>query len=91
MAIGRKGISIINSNSLVQFAKFESVTDQKKRSKIFHVRVIVKHTKLDILFDSGSQVNLLSKAIVNNLGLKMTPHKNPYPLGWVCVKMLSCR
>jgi hypothetical protein len=62
----------------------ESVTDQKKRSKFFHVRVIVKHTKVDTLFDNGSQVNLISEAIVKKLGLKMTPHKNPYPLGWVC-------
>jgi hypothetical protein len=84
MEIGRKGISTINSNSSVQSAKLESVTDQKKRSEIFHVRVIVKHTKVDTLFDSGSQVNLISEAIVKKLGLNTTPHKNPYPLGWVC-------
>ena len=62
----------------------ESDIDQKKRSEIFHVRVIVKHTKIDTLFDSVSQVNLISEAIVKKLGLKMTPHKKPYPLGWVC-------
>jgi hypothetical protein len=84
MAIGSKYISTINSNSSVQSAKMESDIDQKKRSELFHVRVIVKHTKVDTLFDSGSQVNLISEAIVKKLGLKMTPHKNPYPLGWVC-------
>jgi hypothetical protein len=82
MEIGSKGISTTNSS--VQSAKSESVIDQKKRSEIFHVRVIVKHTKIDTLFDSGSQVNVISKAIVKKLGLKMTPHKKPYPLGWVC-------
>jgi hypothetical protein len=46
--------------------------------------VIIKHTKVDSLSDSGSQVNLISEAIVKNLGLKTTPHKKPYPLGWVC-------
>jgi len=51
---------------------------------LFHIRVISKHTKIDILFDNGSQVNLISEAIVNKLGLETKPHKKPYPLGWVC-------
>jgi hypothetical protein len=44
----------------------------------------VKHTKVDTLFDNGSQVNLISEAIVKKLGLNTTPHVKPYPLGWVC-------
>jgi hypothetical protein len=50
----------------------------------FHVKVIVKHTKVETLFDNGSQVNLISEEIVKKMGLKMTPKKKPYPLGWVC-------
>jgi hypothetical protein len=46
--------------------------------------VIVKHTKKDTLFDSGSQVNIISEAVVKKLGLNKTTHKNPYPLGLVC-------
>jgi hypothetical protein len=84
MTIGSKGISNINSNSSVQSTKLESDIDKKKRSELFHVKVIVKHTKLDTLFNSGSQVNLIIEVIVKNLGLQMTPHKNTYPLGWVC-------
>ena len=38
------------------------------------------------MFDSGSQVNLISEAIVKKLGLLTTPHKKPYPLGWLCDK-----
>ena len=38
------------------------------------------------MFDSGSQVNLISEAIVKNLGLLTTPHKKPYPLGWLSDK-----
>ena len=30
------------------------------RSKLFHIRVIMKHTKVDTLIDSGSQSNLIS-------------------------------
>jgi hypothetical protein len=82
--MGSKGISTASSSSLVQYAKLESVLNQKKQSEIFYVRVIVKHTKIDTLFDSGSQVNLISKAIVKKLGLETTPHVKPYPLGWVC-------
>jgi hypothetical protein len=81
MEIWSKGISTINYNSSVQYAKLESVTDQKKISDIFHVRVIVKHTNIDTLFDSGSQVNLIFEEIVKKLGLNVIPHKNPYPLG----------
>ena len=52
----------------------------------FNIRVISKHQKIDTLFDSGWEVNLISKAIVKKLGLLTTPHKKPYPLGWVCDK-----
>ena len=31
------------------------------RSKLFHIRVIMKHTKIDTLLDNGSQANLISK------------------------------
>jgi hypothetical protein len=84
MAIERKYISAINSNSSVQSSKMESDIDQKKKINLFHVRVIVKHTKLDTLFDNVSQVNIIFEAIVKNLVLKTKPHKNPYHLGWVC-------
>jgi hypothetical protein len=30
------------------------------RSKLFHIRVIMKHTKIDTFIDSGSQSNLIS-------------------------------
>ena len=41
------------------------------------------HTKIETLFDLGSQVNLICKNIVKKLGLTTTPHPKPYPLGWV--------
>eukprot|EP00253_Pinus_taeda_P026380 PITA_26380 len=56
---------------------------ERKRHELFHIRVIAKHQKIDTLFDSGSQVNLISEAIVKKLGLVTTPHKKPYPLGWL--------
>jgi len=43
----------------------------------------VKHTNVDTLFNSGSQVNLISEAIVKELDLKTEPLVKPYPLGLV--------
>jgi hypothetical protein len=83
--MGFKGISSnASSSSSIQYSNSESINDDKKRSEIFHIRVITKHTKIDTLFDSGSQVNLISEAIVKKLGLETKPHVKPYPLGWVC-------
>eukprot|EP00253_Pinus_taeda_P020842 PITA_20842 len=64
----------------------QSIIDEereRKRHELFHIRVISKNQKIDTLFDSGSQVNLFSEAIVKKLGLSTTPHKKPYPLGWL--------
>jgi len=57
----------------------------KERSEFFHIRVITKHTKVDTLFDSGSQINLVSEEIVKKLNQETTPHTKPHPLSWVCV------
>ncbi len=60
-----------------------SMQSDKRRSELFHVRVVTNHTKIDTLFDSGSQVNLISEEVVKKLHLVTTPHEKPYPLGWV--------
>ena len=57
--------------------------NERKRHELFHIRVISKHQKIDTLFESVSQVNLISEAIVKKLGLATTPHKKPYPLRWL--------
>ena len=35
-----------------------------KINELFHIRVIVKHTKIDTLIDGGSQINLISEEVV---------------------------
>lgn len=78
-AIGIKGknykASISNSAQSINDEE-----NERKRHELFHIRVISKHQKIDTLFDSGSQVNLISEAIVKKLGSLTTPHKKPYPL-----------
>jgi hypothetical protein len=46
--------------------------------------VISEHTKIDTLFDTGSQEKLISEDIAKKLKLETTPHPKPYPLGWIC-------
>jgi hypothetical protein len=53
------------------------------RSKLFHIRVIMKHTKIDTLIDSGSQSNLISEEVVKKLGLNTKMHHKPYSLNWI--------
>jgi hypothetical protein len=62
-----------------------NVTQQEKeRIELFHIRVVSKHTKIDTLFDTGSQANLVSEETVKKLKLETIPHPKPYPLGWIC-------
>jgi hypothetical protein len=62
-----------------------NVTQQEKeRIELFHIRVVSKHTKIDTLFDTGSQANLISEEAVKKLKLEKIPHPKPYPLGWIC-------
>jgi hypothetical protein len=53
------------------------------RSNLFHIRIIMGHTKVDTLIDSGSQYNLISEELVKQLGLKTQMHHKPYTLKWI--------
>jgi hypothetical protein len=53
------------------------------RSKLFHLRVIMRYTKFDTLIDSGSQYNLISEEVVKQLGLNTHMHHKPYSLKWI--------
>jgi hypothetical protein len=53
------------------------------RSNLFHIRVIMGHTKIDTLIDSGSQSNIILEYSVKQLGLKTQVHHKPYTLKWI--------
>ena len=38
----------------------ESIFNELNRTELFHIRVVMKHTKVENLFDLDSQVNLIS-------------------------------
>jgi hypothetical protein len=53
------------------------------RSKLFHIRVVMKHTKIDAFIDSGSEYNLISEEVIKKLGLNTKMHHKPYSLNWI--------
>jgi hypothetical protein len=81
-AMGFQGKDSIASTSSSS-SSLNETQHEKERIKLFHIRVISKHTKIDTLFDTGSQANLMSKDIVNKFHLQATPHPKPYPLGCI--------
>jgi hypothetical protein len=79
-AIGLQGKFSLHAISNYEIPSLEN---DERRSELFHIRVVTKHIKMEIMFDPRSQVNLISEVIVNKLGLTTTPHQKSYPLGWV--------
>lgn len=57
--------------------------EEEEKMQLFHLNIQAKKTHIDSIFDLGSQVNLISKHLANNLGLKNYNYPHPYPLGWV--------
>ena len=61
----------------------ESLPNDRKRIELFHIKVVVNHTKVETLFDTGSQANIIAESLVKKLDLETKPHPKPYPLGWI--------
>jgi hypothetical protein len=57
-------ITIVGVQGKKSFHAISSSTntshDNERRSELLHIRVVSEHTKIDTLFDLGSQVNLIS-------------------------------
>ena len=47
------------------------------------MRVTSKHTKIDTLFDSGSQANFIFEDLGKKFNIETIPHHKPCPLGWI--------
>ena len=72
---GKEIVKETNPNSNISNYHIEALSEEK-RIKLFHVRIISKHTKIDTLFDSGSQENLISEDLVKKLKLETIPHQS---------------
>ena len=44
------------------------ISNDRKRIELFHIRVVVNHTKVETIFDIGSQANLIVESLVKKLG-----------------------
>ena len=55
--------------------------DETQRHKLFHTRYIVQGSLCDLIIDSGSQENIMSKDVVERLQLETETHPSPYPIG----------
>ena len=63
--------------------KYITSKEEMDMIKLFHIKIHVKNTKVDALFDSHSQANIILEDMVSKLGLEVHDHPHLYPLGWV--------
>jgi hypothetical protein len=82
--MGYQGNGSIASTSSSSNNNVNVTQQEKARIELFHIRVVSKHTKIDTLFDIGSQTNLISEETIKKIKLETIPHPKPYPLGWIC-------
>jgi hypothetical protein len=55
----------------------------KEMIKLFHIKIQVKKTKIDVMLEFVSQANVIALDLVSKIGLEVEKHPNPYPLGWI--------
>ena len=54
-----------------------------QRQQLFITKCKVKGEVCDLIIDSGSETNTVSKSLVTKLGLTTTNHPTPYKLSWL--------
>ncbi|KAL5580828.1 hypothetical protein UlMin_013270 [Ulmus minor] len=59
------------------------IDEESQRNAIFRTRCTSKGKVCDVIIDSGSSENIVSKSLVKILKLKIEPHSTPYKIGWV--------
>jgi hypothetical protein len=57
--------------------------EQSQRHNIFRTRCTVNRKVCDIIIDSGSSENIISRTMVRKLGLQTEKHPSPYTIGWI--------
>jgi hypothetical protein len=57
--------------------------EEKEMTKLLHIIIQVKKTKVDAIYDSCSEAKITVEDLVNNFGLEVGDHPSPYLLRWV--------
>ncbi|XP_026399975.1 uncharacterized protein LOC113295860 [Papaver somniferum] len=68
---------------LLLMTKLTDAGQENLHEELFHVKIKIKQSIVEAIIDSGSQKNLISEKLVEQMGLSTTPHPKPYPLGWI--------
>ena len=58
-------------------------SDETQFHKLFRTRCTVKGSLCDLIIDSGSQENIISKDVGERLQLETETHPSPYVIGWI--------
>ncbi|KAA0054966.1 transposon Ty3-I Gag-Pol polyprotein isoform X1 [Cucumis melo var. makuwa] len=57
--------------------------NQLQRHSLFKTRCTIQGKVCNVIIDSGSSENFVSKKLVTALNLKTQPHEKPYKIGWI--------
>ena len=57
--------------------------EEPQRHAIFKIRCTIQGKVCDVIIDSGSSKNIVSRSLVKILKLRSEPHSTPYKIGWV--------
>ena len=58
-------------------------SDDSQRHKIFRTRCTIRNKVCNVIIDSGSNENFVSKALVEALNLKTKEHPSLYKIAWI--------
>ena len=58
-------------------------SDETQHHKLFSTRCTVQGSLCDLIIDSGSRENIISKDVVERLQLEVENHPNPYAIRWI--------
>ncbi|XP_022867746.1 uncharacterized protein LOC111387423 [Olea europaea var. sylvestris] len=65
--------------------------DDWRRHAIFHTYIKINNKGCKVIVDSGSCINVVSKATISRLGLKPVPHPQPYSVSWVDTSSIAVK
>ena len=57
--------------------------DKTQRHQIFRTKCTIQNKVRNVIIDSGSSENVVSKALVKALNLKTEKHPSPYKTAWI--------
>ena len=65
------------------FLQVPHTQEPTQRKNLFKTRIKSKERVCNLLIDSGSTKNLVSKEVVQKLELERIPHPYPYNVSWL--------